>query len=234
MRGYSLTRLLFSGMVVMTLIISKYLSIRVCYAGDNAIKEYKKTDPTDSMYVFGMYPTNCTLYDTNYTDSIEKFAVDHLDSADIFLSLLNICWRLNGNSSSYIGMQFYVTDDNLVCTIIDTLKQEKSLHSEIDALISLGIIITVLCLLVFCLKGGYCTSFFLPGSFVWSRHARENNCCICLEGYNVWNVPYKLTCSHLFHSRCIIKWSETSNECPICKQNMYSALNYFREDNYNS
>lgn len=27
----------------------------------------------------------------------------------------------------------------------------------------------------------------------------------------------KLTCGHIFHSKCIIKWFETSIECPSCR-----------------
>lgn len=40
-------------------------------------------------------------------------------------------------------------------------------------------------------------------------------CSICLE--DVSRGEKKLRCKHVFHAHCIIKWFETSIECPTCR-----------------
>ncbi|XP_048133456.1 uncharacterized protein LOC125314649 [Rhodamnia argentea] len=42
-------------------------------------------------------------------------------------------------------------------------------------------------------------------------------CCICLEELNGADKVMEIPCSHLFHSRCIIKWLERNNSCPLCR-----------------
>jgi hypothetical protein len=40
-------------------------------------------------------------------------------------------------------------------------------------------------------------------------------CTICLE--DVRNNSKRLNCGHSFHVNCILRWYETSNECPVCR-----------------
>ena len=40
-------------------------------------------------------------------------------------------------------------------------------------------------------------------------------CAVCLE--ETKRTDKKLKCKHIFHSKCIIKWFETSIECPQCR-----------------
>ncbi|KAK3437639.1 hypothetical protein EUGRSUZ_C02349 [Eucalyptus grandis] len=46
---------------------------------------------------------------------------------------------------------------------------------------------------------------------------KVDGCSICLEEldgkYKLMEIPY----SHLFHSRCVVKWLERNNSCPLCR-----------------
>lgn len=43
----------------------------------------------------------------------------------------------------------------------------------------------------------------------------SSTCAICLELTK--RTDKKLSCKHIFHPNCIIKWFETSIECPQCR-----------------
>ena len=47
---------------------------------------------------------------------------------------------------------------------------------------------------------------------------KETTCAICLE--DLWtNKQLKLPhCSHQFHFRCISKWLQSRNSCPLCRE----------------
>ena len=47
----------------------------------------------------------------------------------------------------------------------------------------------------------------------------SQTCAICLEDVLSINskASKRLNCGHSFHTNCIIKWYETSNECPTCR-----------------
>lgn len=42
---------------------------------------------------------------------------------------------------------------------------------------------------------------------------------MCLEPVGSLNskTTKRLSCTHAFHAQCILKWFETSDECPICR-----------------
>ena len=40
---------------------------------------------------------------------------------------------------------------------------------------------------------------------------------MCLEDVAKRSETKKLKCKHAFHTRCIMKWFETSIECPQCR-----------------
>ncbi|XP_030519407.1 E3 ubiquitin-protein ligase SGR9, amyloplastic-like [Rhodamnia argentea] len=42
-------------------------------------------------------------------------------------------------------------------------------------------------------------------------------CCICLEELNGVDKVMEIPCSHLFHSKCIVKWLERTDSCPLCR-----------------
>lgn len=50
--------------------------------------------------------------------------------------------------------------------------------------------------------------------------ARSETCTICLEEFrNNENVNRLNGCNHIFHTNCILRWFETHNSCPICRNN---------------
>lgn len=44
----------------------------------------------------------------------------------------------------------------------------------------------------------------------------SHTCAVCLEEITR-SGSKKLKCKHMFHSKCIMKWFETSIECPQCR-----------------
>ena len=46
-------------------------------------------------------------------------------------------------------------------------------------------------------------------------------CNICLECDSKCNFKMK-SCDHRFHAKCIQKWLETNNTCPICRKKVYT------------
>ena len=46
---------------------------------------------------------------------------------------------------------------------------------------------------------------------------KQETCPVCLD-----EIPFKLihktTCDHTFHTQCIMKWFESSDECPVCRR----------------
>ena len=54
----------------------------------------------------------------------------------------------------------------------------------------------------------------MPGEELCSVHLSQT-CVVCLE--NVKRTDKKLKCKHIFHTKCIMKWFETSDECPQCR-----------------
>ena len=41
-------------------------------------------------------------------------------------------------------------------------------------------------------------------------------CAVCLEDISR-SSQKRLSCKHVFHTKCIFTWFETSDECPLCK-----------------
>ena len=46
----------------------------------------------------------------------------------------------------------------------------------------------------------------------------DTECSICIE--NGINKFLKLDCDHLFHDKCIKRWIEQQNSCPICRDDI--------------
>jgi hypothetical protein len=46
----------------------------------------------------------------------------------------------------------------------------------------------------------------------------NDSCTICLDNYISNSNIVQLSCKHLFHHDCILKWSEKKLECPICNK----------------
>ncbi|CAN8234784.1 unnamed protein product [Cochlearia groenlandica] len=52
-----------------------------------------------------------------------------------------------------------------------------------------------------------------------SRLDQEENteCVICLKDYEKETLVANLPCGHVFHGDCILKWTEKSTKCPLCR-----------------
>ncbi|XP_022632470.1 E3 ubiquitin-protein ligase SDIR1-like [Vigna radiata var. radiata] len=45
-------------------------------------------------------------------------------------------------------------------------------------------------------------------------------CCICLDEFDLNAERYTLPCQHFFHQKCITRWLQTSQTCPMCRQSL--------------
>lgn len=52
-----------------------------------------------------------------------------------------------------------------------------------------------------------------------SRHLKQQ-CSICFEQVPSTNSARtkRLSCGHSYHFRCILKWFELSEDCPVCRK----------------
>lgn len=46
----------------------------------------------------------------------------------------------------------------------------------------------------------------------------QDDCIICMDGYEEDKQAAKLPCGHTFHTACIIAWiDQGKDKCPLCK-----------------
>ena len=45
-------------------------------------------------------------------------------------------------------------------------------------------------------------------------------CSICADKYKEGEYKRELCCSHVFHKKCIDKWLQNNNSCPMCRKNI--------------
>lgn len=46
---------------------------------------------------------------------------------------------------------------------------------------------------------------------------KQEKCIICIEEYQSGLYKRNLSCNHVFHKKCIDKWLQQTNKCPICR-----------------
>lgn len=56
----------------------------------------------------------------------------------------------------------------------------------------------------------------------------ENRCSICLDVYAVGDMVRDLACAHRFHMDCCDSWIIDKGQCPLCLQDVGSAVDYHR------
>ena len=49
----------------------------------------------------------------------------------------------------------------------------------------------------------------------------QQECSICLDTFSNPEEVFSLTCSHCFHSDCILSWLVVKNQCALCKSEVY-------------
>ena len=58
-------------------------------------------------------------------------------------------------------------------------------------------------------------------------------CMICLDNCEQNEIISRLDCEHIFHENCIKKWRHLKNTCPICRNEVFSCIQ-FMESNISS
>ena len=48
-------------------------------------------------------------------------------------------------------------------------------------------------------------------------------CSICLEKFKNGGRALRLSCSHLFHGKCVGKWFATHRDCPNCRRAVWNG-----------
>ncbi|KAG1327697.1 E3 ubiquitin-protein ligase CIP8-like [Cocos nucifera] len=71
--------------------------------------------------------------------------------------------------------------------------------------------------------GGSCLERLQRFTYGRGDGVREEECVICLMEFDAEAEVSRMPCSHTFHCRCIIRWLEMSNVCPICRSQMPTA-----------
>lgn len=54
-------------------------------------------------------------------------------------------------------------------------------------------------------------------TFKVSEDMLSENCVICADLYKKDEFIIKLDCEHIFHKKCILKWFDKDNTCPLCR-----------------
>ena len=54
---------------------------------------------------------------------------------------------------------------------------------------------------------------------------KEDKCPICLQKYKGADMIKEFPCKHIFHKKCIFKWLDKSNVCPLCKYDISNDVN---------
>ncbi|KAI3865627.1 hypothetical protein MKX03_012330 [Papaver bracteatum] len=45
-------------------------------------------------------------------------------------------------------------------------------------------------------------------------------CSVCLQDINVGDEDTSITCSHIFHDKCMSEWSKRKLNCPLCRHDV--------------
>ena len=53
---------------------------------------------------------------------------------------------------------------------------------------------------------------------------KEDSCAICLQKFKGTDIIKEFCCKHIFHKKCLLKWLQTSNFCPLCKYNLMDDI----------
>ena len=53
---------------------------------------------------------------------------------------------------------------------------------------------------------------------------KEDTCAICKQTFKGTDIIKEFCCKHIFHKKCLLKWLQTSNFCPLCKYNLMDDI----------
>nr|XP_056703633.1 RING finger protein 148 [Euleptes europaea] len=60
--------------------------------------------------------------------------------------------------------------------------------------------------------------------------SNSESCAVCLETYKPKDVARILHCRHLFHKACVDPWLLKNQTCPVCKWNIFGAVESVRNE----
>lgn len=63
----------------------------------------------------------------------------------------------------------------------------------------------------------------LISKMLFTEQYQEDMCCICLQlNYSKFSFRKNITlsCNHTFHDKCITKWMQHKNTCPLCREDI--------------
>ncbi|XWS35841.1 hypothetical protein CRYUN_Cryun20dG0030700 [Craigia yunnanensis] len=63
---------------------------------------------------------------------------------------------------------------------------------------------------------------FKKSSILLESLSSKKECSICLDEFSKGDEVASMTCGHVYHDGCIVKWLETSHLCPLCWYQMPS------------
>ncbi|CAO2140812.1 unnamed protein product [Urochloa humidicola] len=70
----------------------------------------------------------------------------------------------------------------------------------------------------------------LPETTVGEGEAAEEECAVCLEGYEAGDKLRTMPCVHGFHEHCIFGWLAVSRLCPLCRFALPAVVESDTED----
>ena len=53
---------------------------------------------------------------------------------------------------------------------------------------------------------------------------KEDTCAICKQTFKGTDIIKEFCCKHIFHKKCLLKWLQNSNICPLCKHNLMDDI----------
>ncbi|KAJ8773742.1 hypothetical protein K2173_006392 [Erythroxylum novogranatense] len=60
----------------------------------------------------------------------------------------------------------------------------------------------------------------IPSVEIGESEAKDGECVICLEEWELGGVAKEMPCKHRFHANCIEKWLGIHGSCPVCRYEM--------------
>ena len=67
-----------------------------------------------------------------------------------------------------------------------------------------------------------------PSINITEEHVNDN-CIVCQESFQIGEVGCEMSCSHMFHKKCIFEWLSTSATCPVCRYKFRSPTSSYND-----
>ncbi|CAG9332348.1 unnamed protein product [Blepharisma stoltei] len=156
---------------------------------------------------YWIYAVHCPKTDENCTFSI-KINKDSSDSSGLietWLVPLCVCVGL-----PFLGMAFCVCRKG--CQRVEEEKEARVVREKEK-----------------CLTSDEMDDYF--PEMQWDVFGKEFCACsFCSKAFENWEKARMLNCKHIFHLKCIDRWSKINGFCPVCKQKLIEDKDQSVED----